>query len=105
MASITCGHCGESHHAVTTVRDCHAGITFPCSTHVVRYTEDGPESAECGAASWADRRGHSCEAGHSHVYAQVRIMEEGWDYASDAQEANVLRAYGLGAVSMIGASI
>jgi len=41
---------------------------------------------ECGAAAVYTDRGFTCDAGHSHVTAEVR-WNEGWDYAEDDGEA------------------
>lgn len=105
---MICGNCHDRHHEVATVRACYAGTTWKC-TWLVRagHTEDGDEIIrECGAASTElpDDRGYTCEAGHSHIYCEVRAAE-GWDYASDAEEAQMMRRYGLDAVGPDGGSI
>lgn len=48
-------------------------------------------TSERGALSWhlAGERGYTCEAGHDHVYAEVRDRE-GWEYAEDEDEARQL---------------
>ena len=95
MASITCGNCHETHRSVEGVRVCHAGKGWCCTWLLERHGEDGLYVVECGALSWEDERGYGCAAGHDHVYAEVRDAE-GWDYASDAQEAEMMRRNGLG---------
>lgn len=104
MPHITCGNCGNTHFAVATVRDCFAGTTWPCTWLVEVWREGECYPQECGAASWENERGYECEAGHSHVYAEVRDRE-GWDYASDAEEAEMMRRNGLDAVGPDGGSI
>lgn len=93
---MICGNCGNHHHAVETVRRCHNGETTPCDWLIDTrtYDEDGqPIIVECGAASWVDERAWQCERGHEHVHTEVRLRE-GWDYASDEEEAAVRAKYG-----------
>jgi hypothetical protein len=104
MPSITCGNCQGTHHSVEAVRRCHAGTAWACTWLLERWGEDGMYVVECGALSWEDERGYGCEAGHTHVYAEVRHAE-GWDYASDAEEADIMRKNGLDAVGPDGGSI
>jgi hypothetical protein len=104
---IRCGHCKGTHATVDVVRVCSTGAEFwPCSwLIVVGRDEDGEEIIrECGAESWDDDRGWQCAAGHSHVRDEVRVRE-GWDYASDAEEAFHLRRNGIDAVGPDGGSI
>jgi hypothetical protein len=115
---ITCGHCKGQHESADIVRLCSQGLTFPCTWMVAGgYSEDGSRFVvggrtedgeqiirDCGATSWETPRGWECEAGHSHVTAEVR-HREGWDYATDADEAYGLRKYGVDAVAMDGSSI
>lgn len=93
MATITCGHCRETHRSVAAVRACSQGVpVFPCGWLVMIATEDGPAAVECGADAEATDRGWTCAAGHEHVTAEAR-HREGWDYAEDAGEAmNMVRA-------------
>lgn len=104
---IRCGHCKAAHANVDAVRACSTGSEFwACGwLVVVGRNEDGEEIIrECGAESWSDDRGYQCAFGHSHVYAEVR-GREGWDYASDAEEATHMRRNGLDAVGPDGGSI
>jgi hypothetical protein len=106
---IRCGGCQGRHDAVEAVRACCAGSEIWRCEWLVRAgrTEDGDEIIrECGAESWEmpGGRGYECACGHSHVNAEFR-RAEGWDYASDAEEAWHMRKYGLDAVGPDGASI
>jgi hypothetical protein len=103
MPSITCGKCGQTHGAVEIVRACAAGNTFPCPWLVDRgYNEDGESViTECEALAWGSDRGFECEAGHGHVYAEVRVRE-GWEYAEDRDEAAALAKVGVMPVQMDG---
>lgn len=107
--NIRCGKCAGTHHTTDGVRVCHGiaptapGVPalFPGSEPgtctwliaVTYNTDDGPYTQEldCGAISWewADGRGYGCENGHTHTYNEVRAAE-GWDYASDDDEARAL---------------
>ena len=117
--TITCANHPESdvevkHLTVEGVRQCHLNPeSFTCTwlyerTDLIGDEEYGWEPytriVECGAVAWPTQRGWTCEAGHEHVTAEVR-MTEGWDYASDPGEAEQLRRYGVDAVSMRGDSI
>lgn len=104
MASITCGNCGKTHYTAADVRACYAGTLVTCTWMMEVRGEDGFYVVECGGAVTEDARGYECEFGHSHVYAEVR-HREGWDYASDAEEADMMRRHLLGAVGPDGASI
>lgn len=104
---IRCGHCQGRHGAVEVIRACAAGVEiWPCGWLVVTgRDEDGDEIIrECGAESCGDDRGYGCMAGHSHVYAEYRAIE-GWEYASDALEAEALRRNGIDAVGPDGGAI
>lgn len=97
---ITCGHCGNTHRDVDTVRACSQGMTvLPCTWLVERHGFDDDTGerweiiVDCGAAAVHDDRGFECEAGHSHVGADVAYAE-GWDYASDEEEAYHRARYG-----------
>lgn len=106
---IRCGHCQGRHDSVDAVRACAAGSEiWPCTWLVrVGLDEDGGHIIrECGAESWEmpAGRGYECAAGHSHVSMEAR-WAEGWDYASDAEEATVMRKNGIDAVGPDGGSI
>lgn len=103
--TIRCGnreaHAETTYHGtIEEVRACFRGETWACTWLLGRteYTEDGPmlRTWECGAASWhlAGDRGYTCEAGHEHVYAEVRA-DEGWEYAEDEDEARRLASVGV----------
>lgn len=97
---IICGHCHGRHHQVDTVRACRDGRTFPCDWLVERHSFDDETGerhdfiVECGATAVTDDRGFHCEAGHEHVELEVRLAE-GWDYASDEEEAAGRAGYGF----------
>lgn len=88
--------------------------SFPCGWAVERLVggywvddEDGPWFIEaeriveeCGATATEDARGWSCEAGHSHVFAEVRHAE-GWEYAEDAEEARRLTMAGVAPCDLV----
>ena len=65
--------------------------TFPCEAPA-RFT---PERAEGS---------YACTRGHDHIPAEVRYAE-GWDYAADEDEAELLRRHGTQAVAMNGGAI
>lgn len=95
---FTCGHCGRAHHYATTARLCATGVeVYPCTWLVEvpgdESTEWRPRIVECGSSSWSDERATQCEAGHEHVELQHRLAE-GWDYASDEDEARLRASYG-----------
>lgn len=48
----------------------------------------------CGAPVTEDARGWACDAGHSHVFGEVRFAE-GWDYAEDEGDARNLTRAGV----------
>lgn len=106
--TIRCGGCKGSHGTVDAVRACCAGSEFWACTWLVQvgHDEDGAVIRECGAESWEMEggRGYECAFGHSHVSAEVRAAE-GWDYASDAEEATRMRRNGIDAVGPDGGSI
>jgi hypothetical protein len=99
---IICGNCEQRHAEVATVRACYAGDVFPCAWLVedAYRDQDGfieRSLVECGAAAVGDERGWHCEAGHDHVNAETRAAE-GWDYASDMEEAAGRAKYGHASV-------
>jgi hypothetical protein len=57
------------------------------------WLEEQTYTADCGAEAIYDDRGFTCNAGHSHVMAEIRNAE-GWDYAEDADEASRLAKTG-----------
>ncbi|MFJ4700481.1 hypothetical protein ACIP5N_22120 [Streptomyces sp. NPDC088768] len=65
-----------------------------CHDLVSGYDEDGPTAFECGAPLRHTDSGYSCARGHSYTYAAERVAE-GWDYASDAVEAELLGRVGV----------
>jgi hypothetical protein len=94
---FTCGHCQRPHHYAATARACSQDRTFVCDWLVQlpgqEYTDFEPIIRECGATAVVTERGFECEAGHEHVNAETRDAE-GWDYASDEEEAAVRAKYG-----------
>ena len=94
---FTCGHCERQHHYADTARACSQGRTFVCDWLVelpgTEETDYQPRVVECGSTAISDERGFHCEAGHEHVELEVRLAE-GWDYASDEQEAAGRAGYG-----------
>jgi len=105
MPNITCGKCKELHHSAAAVRACYAGATIaPCNWLVERFTpgeyvgddwlEEVTREEDCGAEAIYDDRGFTCDAGHSHVRAEIRNAE-GWEYAEDADEALLLAKAGV----------
>lgn len=94
---FTCGNCKGQHHYVETAKACYAGNTFTCNwlvqTAGQEWTDFEPIIRECGATAVVDERGFECESGHAHVNAETRDAE-GWDYASDEEEARVRASYG-----------
>ncbi|GAA2679024.1 MULTISPECIES: hypothetical protein [Actinosynnema] len=97
------------HASVDAVRACClADEVWACRWLVARFNhEDGEEYVvECGGLSWhlPDDRGHTCEHGHDHIYADVR-EREGWDYAADPDEAGLLAGRGVHPVAMNGGAI
>jgi hypothetical protein len=117
-------HGDHTHTEADVARLCEMGLTTPCGWLYLGFPEvdevgdgteeyqnyladmraEGPVEMECGAASWANARGWTCENGHEHVTAEVRVRE-GWDYAADEGEAYLLRKYGVDAVAMDGTGI
>jgi len=90
--SITCGHCGCTHHDVGIVRACHDGATIsPCDDLVLDVDEDGPRAVPCEAEAAFTKTGFWCTNGHEHTDAENRLMQ-GWDYAEDAYDAGVIMA-------------
>jgi hypothetical protein len=94
-------HCDSFHDLVADARRCESQDWFRCSWLIERSTEDGLIAVDCGAWAKADDRGWQCEAGHSHVYMDVRDTE-GWDYADGDGEAKQLLGLGVDVVSMHG---
>lgn len=96
---MRCGNCQGEHHRVDTVRACYDGRVHPCTWLVERHGFDDETGEawerieDCGASAVTDDRGFECEAGHSHVHADIAYAE-GWDYASDEEEAAIRAKYG-----------
>ncbi|MFE0373393.1 hypothetical protein [Streptomyces tendae] len=65
-----------------------------CHDLVEGYDEDGPTAYECGAPVRHTETGYGCARGHSYTYA-VHREAEGWDYASDPVEAELLGRAGV----------
>ena len=66
-------------------------VTFDEETGEGDWMDAGVE--DCGAPVTETDRGWTCARGHGHVYAEVRYAE-GWDYAEDAGEAELLARAG-----------
>ncbi|MFG2211918.1 hypothetical protein [Streptomyces sp. NPDC048638] len=66
----------------------------PCGDLIAGYDEDGPTAFECGALVRHTETGYRCSRGHSYTYA-VHREAEGWDYASDPAEAELLGRAGV----------
>jgi hypothetical protein len=92
----------NAHHTVEGVRRCHNGTGFPCGW-LMDSTDDegGMIVVSCQAIAWDTGTGFECEAGHSHVNAETRAAE-GWDYASDRDEAEALAKAGVEPYEMSG---
>lgn len=99
--AFRCGKCKGLHRLAAQGRACYAGNRYPCHWLIEIDTEDGPSVVECGAPATETERGFTCEAGHSHVYCEIR-SREGWDYASDPQEAKLLMKAGTFPMTMDG---
>jgi hypothetical protein len=65
-----------------------------CDQLVAGYDEDGPTAYECGARVHHTATGYGCARGHSYTYAASRAAE-GWDYASDPVESELLARAGV----------
>lgn len=106
--TINCANCKDSHNTPEGVRRCFAGDTVGTCSDLFptgEFTEDGEQVVtSCVGDAFHDERGVTCTRGHSYVNTETR-MHEGWDYAADAGEAELLRKYGRDAVSMRGDSI
>lgn len=105
----------HSHRTAAEVRECYlaahdkaAGTeVWECGWLLEGRYDDGTTYAyPCDAPTrYTDEHGsYECLSGHGHVPAEVR-QAEGWDYASDAEEAAYLRRNGVDAVSALGDSI
>lgn len=98
---MKCGKCKDGHGSVAAVKACYAGATVSACTWLVERwfhsgdPDDGGYQAvvDCGAEAIFTDRGFECAAGHSHVVAEVRSAE-GWDYAEDHGEAEILAKWG-----------
>lgn len=108
------GHAPHSHSSAGEVRSCWRAAAdekngtevWPCGWLYTVPGEDGPAERACTAPTRftaADGR-FECEAGHSHVPAEVCEAER-WAYAEDEEEARRLRGLGVDAVAMGGGSI
>ena len=102
--------CEGSHPIAAMVRVCYEARrdgAWPCTWLIkVNVDEDGQDViVECGAPTRpTDGRGSDeCTAGHLHVPAEVR-MEQGWDFAADRGEAEILAKAGVRPVQMDGKS-
>lgn len=105
MITIKCGHCTKTHTATDAVKACSQGNLFPCHWAVKRYVGDPDEpwltTVDCGADAIATERGWTCNAGHEHVTMETRL-DEGWDYAEDADEAMDMARAGVQPFTMDG---
>ncbi|MGW4528857.1 hypothetical protein [Amycolatopsis sp. NPDC004378] len=98
-----------AHASADAVRACFlAEETWTCDWLTAHTNpEDGEQyTVECGGLAWflPEGRGHTCEHGHDHIYAEVR-HREGWDYAADPDEAGLLAGRGIQPVAMNGGGI
>lgn len=99
------------HQTVEGVRACHRDETWACGWLVSIPAGYAPEIENwvdarivpCGALAWRlpDGRGYTCEAGHEHIYCEVRDAER-WDYVDGPEEARRLAALGVAALGMDG---
>jgi hypothetical protein len=107
----------HDHQDVAQVRSCYQAAqdvargteVWPCTWLLEGRYDDGSRfTFECGSPSRLTPEhgegSYACESGHDHVPAEVRL-EQGWDYAEDAEEAMRLRRNGVQAVAMNGGSI
>lgn len=109
---------GQDKHSHRTVEEVHAcyrakhdvakGIeVWACGWLMEGRYDDGSKftyPCEAPTRYVGGRGSFECAAGHDHVPAEVRY-EQGWDYASDEEEAHYLRSHGIDAVAMNGGSI
>ncbi len=80
------------------VKECYGQVTLCRTQFDAGRDEDGEAIiAECFGEVTDTERGWTCTHGHEYVAADVR-WAEGWDYASDEEEATQLRKYGTDAV-------
>lgn len=104
---FTCADNDHSHAKAEVARRCQAGETWPCHWLVeLPVTEDGfTPVTECNGATWeTPDGGWECEWGHSHTPDWVRA-QQGWNYASDPEEARLLARAGVWPVAMDGGPI
>src|SRR5256885_7584907 len=95
----------HTHQSAAGVKECYRKARtpggFPCTWHVPHYTEDGRGERECGALSKMTEDGYECEAGHTHVDAEI-MDRRGQAYASDDAEAERLIKAGMTPLNMDG---
>jgi hypothetical protein len=100
----------HQHENVAEVRECFQAAAdekrgirvWPCSWLLEgRYDDGSVFTYECRAPTrYTDERdSYACTRGHDHTPAEVRV-EQGWDYAEDAQEAAQLARAGVRPVPM-----
>lgn len=65
-----------------------------CGDLVHGYDEDGRTTYECGAPLHHTPTGYHCGKGHAYTYAAAR-HDQGWDYADDPVEAQLLAQAGV----------
>jgi hypothetical protein len=103
----------HDHQDTATVRACYQaardearGIQVWACTWLLegRYDDGSTYTFECGAPTRESADGYACDHGHDYVTPEARAAQ-GWDYAADEGEAELLRRYGTQAVAMNGGSI
>lgn len=106
--TIKCGSCKSRHFTAYDVLACYvaAGLikdAWPCGWGMLAQGEDGPYTIFCDAPARAraDGTGYDCILGHEHTTAEAR-RQQGWDYASDLGEAELLAKYGTEPRTMTG---
>ena len=92
--------CHGEHEKAWQVKECYeakAAGHHVCGWGIQIYTEDGPATGFCERPAWTlpgDDNSFECAGGHSHISQETRIRE-GWDYAGDQGEAELLARAGV----------